>query len=410
MKRLLIPIALLAALPQAALAQEYLPPAELVARALSQHPDVLAADARIAAAEAAARGADAGPYEFEITGGHARRQVRGDRTYSDFDASLTRGVRLPGKRAMDRRAGVLGVEVAAKQRAETWHQTALVLLDHWYDWLGAAAEVKVQATTVAGHEHEVAGLRRRLELKDASALEVDQGVLALEGARAALASAQSRADSAKARLDMLFPDMPFPAVAPDVPEPALSADQAAGWRDLIVAHDHGVEAAAAEVDRVKALADRARKDRMPDPNLGVRLFSERGGAEWGGGVTASIPIGGGRRAAAADEQTALSRAAVAALASANATNRADAEASRITALNAIRVLQAQRAALDSAREAARRLRVGYENGASDLSELLYAERQASEAARAEILQRTEASRAVTRMRVDAHLLWAEDGG
>jgi cobalt-zinc-cadmium efflux system outer membrane protein len=383
-----------------------LPPPELVDTALAAHPKVVAGNARIHAAEALARGLAVGPHEFELSGGYNRRDVRREGRYDEFDATLRRGVRLPGKASLDRRAGSLGVQVAELSRDEARHEVALELADHWFDWLAASAEAAVQAETVTGHERELAGVRRRVQLKDASALDADQTTMELERARAQLADDRGRASAAFAKLLALYPAVLAPERAPILPEPALGETEAMRLRDLAIERDHEVAAAAAEAERQTVLADRARKDRVPDPSLGVRVFSERSRDEWGGGLVATIPFGGARRSAAVEQHLAESRAAAAELAALMAASRAAAEASRIATLSAVEAWGASARALDSATSAVRRQRIAHAAGASSLAELLYVERQAGEAARAEALKRAAATKAIVRLQINAHLLWA----
>jgi cobalt-zinc-cadmium efflux system outer membrane protein len=398
---------LLAALASPAWAEDaYLPPAAMVDVALASYPKVLAADARVRAAQAQARGLAAGPHEIELSGGYTRRDVRIEGLYDEFDASVRRAVRLPGKAALDRRAGDLGVRVAEFDRDEVRHQAALKLAESWFDWISATIEAEVQSATVSGHERELAGLGRRLEVQDASALELDQAKRELENARVALTAARGRAAAAHARIAALYPDLPPPAHPPALPDPSLSQAEAARLSGLSVERDHEVKAAAAEVERQNALAARARRDRMPDPNVGVRLFSERSRDEVGLGVVASIPLGGGRRAAASEEQLAQSHAAASELAALTSASRALAEAERITAISAIEAWRGSFDAMTSAGEVRRRQRIAYDAGAADMADLLYAERQAAEAARAEVVQRAEALHAITRLRINAHELWA----
>ena len=68
--------------------------------------------------------------------------------------------------------------------------------------------------------------------------------------------------------------------------------------------------------------------------------------------------------------------------------------------------EAADASAPSARLAAARLRQGRRLGATDLATLLYAERQALEANRSELAARAAAVRAILKLRIDAHLIWA----
>lgn len=404
--KLLISLIALAAVSSAQAQDVFLPPNEMVDQVLVAHPKVAAADARIRAAQADARALSAGPHEFELSGSYMRRDVRLEGLYDEFDASLRRSVRLPGKAGLDRRAGVLGVKVAELSRDETRHETALDLAESWFAWISATSEAAVLSDVVAGYERQAAGVKRRVELKDASAMEADQAMTALAAARAELATAKGRAVGARAKLAALYPDLVLPAQPPRLPAPEMDAAEATRLRDLAVTRDHEVKAAEAEVERQGVLTERSRRDRVADPNVGVRIFSERSRDEVGVGVVASMPIGGGRRSAIAEQHLAQSRAAVSELAALSGASRASAESSRVMTLSALESWAASAQALEAASEAARRQGVAYAAGASDLGDLLYAERQAAEAAKTEAVQRAEANLAIVRMRINAHVLWA----
>ncbi|MHB1207733.1 MAG: hypothetical protein ACYCZX_19370, partial [Rhodospirillaceae bacterium] len=65
-----------------------------------------------------------------------------------------------------------------------------------------------------------------------------------------------------------------------------------------------------------------------------------------------------------------------------------------------------RASAQSSGDAAARTARGHQLGAIDLAELLYAQRQAHDARRAEIAARAEASRAIAKLLIDSHSIWA----
>ena len=157
-----------------------------------------------------------------------------------------------------------------------------------------------------------------------------------------------------------------------------------------------------------ALADRTGKDRLADPTIGLRVFSERGGAERGAGVVFSVPLGGSHRKALADEAGASASAARAEeqLARFSVQETADADATearyRLAAWHRAReTVEAQMAALG-------KLRRGHELGEIDLADLLLGERMVHDAFRIEAAARTEALRAITKLRIDSHELWLAD--
>jgi hypothetical protein len=81
-----------------------------VLRALDAHPSVEAADARTNAARADATALARGPHEFTLTTSYLSRTVNdtsgiGNGRFDEFEAQITRPIRLPGKAALDRQIG-----------------------------------------------------------------------------------------------------------------------------------------------------------------------------------------------------------------------------------------------------------------------------------------------------------------
>ena len=300
MKRRFVLIAALLASTMPALAQPGLPPEPQVREALDQHPSVLAAMARVAAARADGEALRAGPHEFQLTTSAIQRSVEREGRYAEFDASLSRPIRLPGKARLDRQAGASGVAAAENRMEDARHQAALLLADYWWDWLGAAAEQQIDAQAVQNLERSLASIRRRAELRDAAPMEVDQAEAALGAARLQMQQSAGRAELARARIAAQFPGLALPAAPDDLPLPEMPQASLAELRALVIARSHEIGAARAEAERMQALADRARRDRIADPSVGVRAFSERCGQETGIGLIATIPIGGRHRSALAD--------------------------------------------------------------------------------------------------------------
>ena len=91
-------------------AEPGLPEEEMVAAALDDHPSVAAARARLEASRAEARGLRKGPHELTFSGSYNRRSIDREGRYDEYDAQLTRALRLPGKARLDRAIGRFGVE------------------------------------------------------------------------------------------------------------------------------------------------------------------------------------------------------------------------------------------------------------------------------------------------------------
>lgn len=405
--------ALLCLLPLLALAaplaaEPGLPDAAAVDLALDAHPGVAAARERVRVARARAAGLARGAHELTFTGSYVRRAVDREGDYPEYDAQLSRAIRLPGKARLDREIGQYGIEAAENLAEDARHQAALLLAGHWFDWLAAAAQHRVDQAAVDNYERALTAVRRRMELRDASQLEVDQASAALATARLAAEQSAGLASLARTRLATQFPALPLPVEAPELPVPEFAEARLSQLRDQVIGKSHEIAAATAEARRMAAAAARADSDRLADPSIGLRLFSERGGAERGLGVIFSIPLGGGHRRALADEAAAGAAAAAAEeqLARVNVQETADSDLAE--ARYRLASWERARAAVEAQMAALLKLRRGHELGEIDLADLLAGERLVHDAFRIGASARVEAIRAITRLRIDSHELWLAD--
>ena len=402
---LLLPLLALAA-PLAA--EPGLPDEAAIARALDEHPSVIAARARTDAARARANGLKQGPHEFTFSGSYTRRSVDREGKYDEYDAQVSRALRLPGKGRLDREIGAFGVEAAENLAEDARHQAALLLAGHWFDWLSASAQARVDSAAVANYEQALKAVKRRHELRDAAQLDVDQASAALAAARLAAEQSGGMAALARTRLANHFPALPPPVDAPEVPLPDMAEARLSQLRDLVISNSHEIAAAEAEARRMAALADRTDKDRLADPSIGVRVFSERGGAERGAGVVFSVPLGGSHRKALADEAGASASAARADEQLARFTVQETADADVTEARYRLAAWQRARETVEAQMAALAKLRRGHELGEIDLADLLLGERMVHDAFRIEAAARTDAVRAITKLRIDSHELWLAD--
>jgi outer membrane protein TolC len=389
-------------------AEPGLPPEEAVAQALADHPSVTAARARLEAARARSDALRKGPYEFTVQGSHTRRSVQGGNEFPEYDAQLSRPIRLPGKARMDRAIGTYGTEVAENVAEDARHEAALLLAAHWFDWLAASEQARVDRSAVVNYEAGLAAVERRRALRDASQLEVDQAQAALAEARRAFEQSSGLVALARTRLETHFPALSLPPEAPEVPLPEMTDALLDRLGDLVIVNSHMIAAAEAESARMAVVADRVRADRFADPTVGLRLFSEFGGIERGAGVVVSLPLGGGHREALANEASAGASAAQAdeqlARFEVTETARSDVTEARFRILT----WQRSRESVAAQMAALEKLRRGHQLGEIDLADLLLGERMVHDAFRIEAAARTEAMRAITRLRIDAHDLWLAD--
>ena len=390
------------------LAQPGLPADPQVQLALDEHPMVLAARARVEVARADGRALRAGTQEFSLTTSVMQRSVDREGRFTEFDASISRPIRLPGKAALDRRAGEFGLIAAENRMEDAKHQAALLLAELWWDWLGATAEEAVDRQAVDNLARSLTSVKRRAELRDASPLEVDQAVAAFGSARLQAEQAAGRAALARARLTSQFPGLVLPQAAQELPLPELTPTDLPELRNLVIERSHEIGAARAEADRVQALADRARRDRFADPTIGVRAFSERDGMETGLGLIATIPLGGRHRSAIADRASSEAVAVAAEAAAVRFDVQEMADGDLVNASASWQAWQRSREGAKAQVDAVLKMRRGYDLGAIDLADLLLAERQTHDMFRAEILARTQALRAITRIMIDSHSIWIGD--
>lgn len=403
---LIAPLACVFAAPLAA--EPGLPPVETVQRALDEHPSVMAAHARLEAAQARADALRKGSAEFTVQGSYTRRDVNGGSQFNEYDAQLSRPVRLPGKARLDRDIGLYGTEVAANVAEDAKHEAALLLAAYWFDWLSASAQANIDQAAVSNYEAAVAAVIRRRSLRDASQLDVDRAEAALADARRSLAQSSGLATLARTRLEVQFPALALPVDAPEVPRPDMIDARLSQLGDLVVVNSHMIAAAEAESARTTAMASRAQADRIADPTVGLRVFSEFGGLERGAGVVISMPLGGGYRRALASEASAGASAARAQEQLARFDVSETAEADVTEARFRIITWQRGRESVEAQMAALEKLRRGHQLGEIDLADLLLGEQMVHAAFRIEGEARAEAMRAIAKLRIDAHDLWLGD--
>lgn len=384
-----------------------LPPAELVIRALDAQPGMEAAGSRVDAARAEGEALRRGPHEIAVEGSLSRRTIDGEGAFAEYDASLSRSFRLPGKAALDRRAGGLVVNVARAEMALTRRNAALTLADLWYSWLGAA-ELHRNALKLVEHQQALVRVTgRRVELRDASQLDLEQASAALALAEAQAQEAAAKRDHARAMLATRFAEMPLPADPPRPADPVIALGILADLETRIVESSPRIGTASRIAERDALLAQRAGADRIADPTLGVRLFSERGGVERGAGVVASLPLGGGYRRALASQASANASASFAERMEVEREVRSQAAADIAELRARLASWRASQTAVERAERSTELTARGQSFGAVDLSDLLYAERQANEARAQEIAARVTAARLITNLRIEAGLLWSD---
>lgn len=399
---LLLPTAVLAA-PQDA---PDLPAPAIAARAIRQAPEVAAARAQLAAHEANKDRLAAGPHETNLRLERGQRRVTSlNERYPEWNVSLERALRLPGKGRLDAELGEQGVAWAQVALGDALHETSRRLLKLWF-----AALREERAETLWQHQAEVmtrmaAATATRVKHGDASRLEQMLADSAAAQADAAARQAHGRAAVARADLAVRFPGLAAPSgLEPLLPESPAEQD----WVSEILQHNHELGMARAESRRAQLLAQRADADRIPDPSLGLRLASETGGDQRVLGVALTIPLPGAARAAVSRSQSALADAAANQEAAVERKVRAEAETLLAQARAAYEAWQRNEAAAAQTREAAKLTEKAKTLGEADLAQWLLAQRQAFDADLTALQARIDAREAAARLTLDAHMLWDLD--
>ncbi len=383
-----------------------LPDARLATAALDNHPQVRAALARLRLAEAEQARLRAGPHEYGLRLGSQRRNVRGGPDYTEWEAAIERGLRLPGKAQLDARIGAAGVEEAHERVGEARHEAARQLLGLWYAALLSQAEVRIWREQVALLEAEARSVRSRIKAGDAARMQGLQADAALAQAIAQLGQAQTRAQTALSELNRHFPELPSPG---DVAaEPSLPEGDAADWVARTLTHNHELLAAQRAAERARLLVQRLESDRRPDPVLGLRYASERGGDERILGLSLAIALPGEGRRAAARGQAAEAEALAEAEAAARRRISAEVANNWLRASGAVEAHRRLAQAAEAAQQHATLTRRAHELGEVGLTEVLLARRTALEARLAAEQARIGANEAIARLLLDAHQLWARD--
>lgn len=411
MKRVLILCLWWPAVALAANAGDFpdLPATHKVAQALNAHPQVRAAAAGVRVGEANRERLAAGPHEFAVRLASQRRNDRpADMRYREHEVGIERALRLPGKAAQDAALGEAGVEQAHSVLGDAMHETARLLLKSWFDWQRTAAigrEWQAQGELLRRQQEVVA---KRVGAGDAAKLEAMLAGAQLAQAQAQLAQAMAQRDQAAAAFTRQFPGIPLPGdVSPRLPEPPAGDPES--WRERILAHNHEL-AMAGNATRIGQLSlRRLDAERVPDPTLGLKLASDRGGQEHVIGLQLTIPLPGEGRSAAVRAGAAEADAAAAREAHVRA--KVETEAQFTVSQAQTTYAQWQRLADVAARmeENMRLLEKAWRLGEGQFGELQTARRQAIEARLAATQAQLDANEARYRLMLDAHELWDLDG-
>lgn len=391
-----------------------LPPSTVVEQVLEQLPQVRAAQAAIALAQARSQRLQAGPHDWVAKVGADRRSERNGPRYREGDIGLETGLRWPAKIAADRQLGNAEERLGQVGYADAWHEAGRALLADWFEVLRELRGAQLLQAQDALMQRQLKVTQRRVETGDAAALELLAANAERARVQAQATRAAAQAELRRQTLLRRYAGLADPAglLAARPPEawmaPAAEDAGAAGaadWVQRILDDNHELERAEMRAEQARLQAERVRLERQGDPTVGVRATRERGGQEQVLGVYLSLPLGGAGRAA--DARAALAQADIADQELAQTRQRVQADAWR-TASEAEQTrttLAAQRQALQQLEKNTALLGRAYALGESPLLDLLLAQRGALEARLAADTAALDAMQAQARLLLDAHRLW-----
>jgi len=388
-----------------------LPPLLPTRAVITALPQVQAARAGQALAQARGEGLQAGSHEWTLRAGTQRRTETGGAQFMEQELALERSIRWGGKADTDRSLGQAGVSAAQAAYADVWHEAVRGLLQGWYDWQRARSAVRVQNLQTALAQEQFHVATRRVLAGDVPRLDALMAEAERDRMLAQLQLAQGQEQVLRSDLIRRFPGL---VLGDDVAETTVTPDSlqltgdVAQWEQRILADNHELELAESEVLLARLQSERARQETRPDPMLGVRAARERGGAENVVGVYMAIPLSGVWRDA--EQRAALAQLDAAEQRLLQTRQRVQAAAQRV-ALRARHAQAAWQHFASVAQAMARVAQLGvkaYGLGEMSLTEALQSRRAALEAALANEAARWDALESASRLLVDAHQLWAAD--
>ena len=378
-------------------------PTPIARRLLEQDPRVTLARAGLEVAQQEAGILNQSPYEWTPRITAQRRTLDRGPDYNEWNAGIERTIRLPGKAAADRSIGKATIEESQAAYGEALHEAARELMALWVDSVVAERARELAANNLQSTRESLTVVEKRFRAGDASKLDASIARAELAEQRRLDNDAKTQASAAWSRLSTRFPGinrqiMALPALPPVVENAAL-------WRDRILAESDELMVAQRAMQKAQAQAERARADRIPDPTFGLYTASEVGGRERIAGIMLSIPIPGGAR----DSRSARAIANVEVRRHAIELTKRRLETAIagaiVTARGAYDSLQIANEGAAAMQENARLMQRAYALGEAELQALLLARRQATTALHNALQAQAAALKGYYGLLVDAHLIW-----
>ncbi len=185
-------------------------------------------------------------------------------SFSEQTYEVSRGVRLFGKAGLDRSLGAQVASVGEYGFADAWHEAGRALLAEWFDWLRANQRSRIIGAQMDLLTQQLELTRSRQRAGDAPRLEVLLAQAELDRAASVRMAAEQQVGEFVLRAGQHFPALALrePRSMPD-PEPVAGPEDE--WTERILSDNHEIELAEGVQEQARLAAERARRDRLPDP-------------------------------------------------------------------------------------------------------------------------------------------------
>ena len=421
--------------------QSYLPAEAAVKEALLASPLIEGARARRDALSARAQGIAAGTAEFTVRAtAQRRREVGPGVSVQESMLSLERPLRAWGKRGMDADLAAQTQALADIAYADALHEGSRELLKLWFEYLRAQADLKNAQTTFALAAQMQRLTQSQLKQGEISKLDAELAQAELDRISAARAVAQAQLATTASALSRRYPTIELPradmhalsdgagdkfgdrsrvatmgpplssvnnkATLPVWPEGANVA--MADKRQEFLEKNHELNMLRVDAQRLRLSAQRASRDRLPDPTVGLFTARERAGAEQVTGVMLSMPLSGDARSHHAVAAAAEAQAAEDQVRWTEQQLGATFDGMWQQLLHKRNAAEWLKSAAARQAQAADKARKGYALGEGSLSEVLMMDRLASDNLNAAERMQLEAVALQAMIRLDLHQMWDFD--
>lgn len=407
-----------------------------IARWLADDPAIQRLQAHKQALQAEAAQVARSGYEWTASYSRQEREYRqpelaGAGKSREWSLELERSLRLPGKgEASHRQAEALRQLANADEQAGLRLATS-ELIDHYLDALHASARLALLGEEQALAQANLHAVEHRVKAGDAPALDARLAAAERQALAQELAATGQMAINHWTSFRLRYPAATLPRFVSNlgntlpqvgftttntapatvtladspalraIPEPRPLHGDLAHWQARLLNQPPALQQASAQLNAASAAADKARRERIPDPSLAFYSGRESFGEEAVVGLRLSMPLPGNHRSHAMRQRYAEEAIARADKEILQRSLRAEAENRYRQAHNDFQRWQLAKQMAGNLGENARLLHKAYRLGEQDLQGLLLGQQQHARAALAEVESRVQALRSYYQLQVAA---------